>query len=115
VVVGWPADDAVTALARWRRDLERFGFCHRYHRDGGPDDFDAYMVIGHDANATSAGGEPGIRRLAAGRPLSVELDLARVGVALYDVATLDRGSTDYVPLSSLDADTAQWILDCGPS
>jgi hypothetical protein len=117
VVIGWPAANEglpLNALGILRRELERFGVRHRYHWNSRSDDFDAYMVVGADLSEgkTAIGAhEHGVRRLFADHPVVIDLDVSRIGIALYEKATLEYQSTEYFPLATINTATAELIVD----
>jgi hypothetical protein len=103
VLMGWPvdADTPSPRLAELRQACERFGFVHKYHRDGAPPDPDAYLVVGELAAA----------------PADVATFLAAIrerlatGAVRVPVTGADLALVEYADVRLPRATTAWWRWD----
>jgi hypothetical protein len=111
VLIGWPIDGAsgqpVDRLDRIRRDVQRSGVTHRYHREPGSTDPDSYLVIGELTAAPDprelSDAVARARAMLAADPVRVPLGSAQVSLVFYEDTRLPQATTTALPLRAAPA------------
>jgi hypothetical protein len=110
VLIGWPVredsagdDQPTDRLGRLRREAERYGFRHKYHRTGDDLDIDCYLVVG-DLDPPAPPDAGLLAHAVADGPLAtpttVHLTAADLLLAEYVSARLPHESTRAWPVAS---------------
>ena len=103
VLAGWPVTPApAPRLAEIRRECERFGFRHKYHRGPGDLDADAYLVLGEFVAPPPAGFVERLRRDHLADALRVPLGVGDVSLVEYTDARLPAATTTARPITGHD-------------
>ncbi|MBG6065208.1 hypothetical protein [Micromonospora ureilytica] len=104
ILMGWPVDESgqpTEELERIRRDLQKFGVVHRYHKQAHDRDPDLYLVIGRvkQGDLSETGALEAIRLELSQATFTTPLLPDALRVATYDDTDLPLSTTRAWPLT----------------